>query len=287
MERYVTEGLLQPFQAELEREERSPATVAKYLRDVKAFLGFQGNQRVTKESVIRFKKYLQDRYKPASVNSMLAAVNRFLKAQGWYDCLVRPLKLQRQAFRDSSRELTREEYFRLLKAAQARGKTRLCLLMQTICATGIRVSELPFITREALNVGRATVCLKGKARTVLLPAALCRALKAYLKDRGNPGGSVFVTRSGRPLDRSNILHDMKALCRWAGVDPEKVYPHNLRHLFACQYYQEVKDLSRLADILGHTNVNTTRIYTRASGAEQRRQMECLGLVLGEGKKNTS
>ena len=287
MERHLTEGLLLTFQAELEREERSPATVEKYLRDVKTFFGFQGNQWVTKEGVIRFKKHLQDRYKPASVNSMLAAVNRFLKAQGWHDCLVRPLKIQRQTFRDSSRELTRKEYFRLLKAAQDRGKTRLSLLMQTICATGIRVSELPFITREALNTGRATVCLKGKTRVVLLPGALCRALKAYLKDRGIPTGSIFVTRSGRPLDRSNILYDMKDICRWAGVDPGKVYPHNLRHLFACQYYQAVKDLSRLADILGHTNVNTTRIYTRVSGAEQRREMEGLELVLGEGKKNTS
>ena len=287
MERYLTEGLLETFQEELEREERSPATVKKYLRDVKVFFGFQGNQGVTKDGVIRFKKYLQDRYKPASVNSMLAAVNRFLKVQGWFDCLVRPLKLQRQTFRDSSRELTREEYFRLLKTAQAQGKTRLCLLMQTICATGIRVSELPFITGESLHTGRATVCLKGKTRVVLLPMALCGALKAYLKDRGIPRGSIFVTRSGRPLDRSNILHDMKELCRWAGVEPGKVYPHNLRHLFACQYYQAMKDLSRLADILGHTNVNTTRIYTRDSGAEQRRRMEELGLVLVEGKKNTS
>ena len=287
MERHLNKGQLRTFQADLAREERSPATVEKYLRDVKAFFAFQGDKVVTKEGVIRFKRYLQERYKPASVNSMLAAVNRFFKGCGWYDCLVRPLKLQRQTFRDGSRELTREEYFRLLKAAQIRGKTRLCLLMQTICATGIRVSELPFITREAVNAGRATVCLKGKTRVVLLPAALCRTLKTYLKECRIRSGSIFVTRSGCPLDRSNILHDMKALCRWAGVATEKVYPHNLRHLFACQYYQAVKDLSRLADILGHENINTTRIYTRVSGAEQRREMEVLDLVLEDGKKNTS
>jgi len=284
VERHLTEGQLETFQSELKRAERSPATVEKYLRDVTSFFRFLGDRGVTKEEVICFKEQLQQRYKETSVNSILAAVNGFFKCQGWYDCVVRPLKIQRQNFRDSSRELTREEYFRLLDTARKRGKTRLHLLLQTICATGIRVSELPFITWEALKTGRAMVSLKGKSRIVLLPAALCRTLRAYGKK--NREGSIFVTRSGRPLDRSNILHEMKALCLWAGVDPRKGYPHNLRHLFACQYYQAVKDLSRLADILGHTNVNTTRIYTSVSGIEQIRQIEGLGLVW-KGKKNTS
>ena len=192
---------------------------------------------------------------------------------------MKSLKIQRQSFREKERELTKAEYFRLLQAAKERGNTRLYVLMQTMCATGIRVSEVRFITMEAVRRGRATVSLKGKIRQVLLPADLCRELKRYAKEQGIRAGQLFVTKSGKPLDRSNILHEMKALCKTAGVERTKVFPHNLRHLFACLYYKVSKDLSRLADVLGHTNVNTTRIYTCVSGMEHVRQLERLGLVI--------
>lgn len=272
------------FQMKLVEEEKSAATIQKYLRDIEGFFAFVGREAVTKDTVVRYKQYLQERYKPSSVNSILAAVNRFLKEMGWFDCVVKALKVQRQAFRAKERELTKTEYFRLLRVAKEQKNMRLCLLMQTICATGIRVSELRFITVQAVKSGRATVSLKGKTRTVLIPSALCRELKAYAKEWGIQKGSIFITKSGRPMDRSNILHGMKALCEAAGVDRRKVFPHNLRHLFACLFYQAEKDLSRLADLLGHSNINTTRIYTCVSGEEQARQIERLGLVIRKKRK---
>lgn len=275
----ITTAQLEEFRCSLIEDEKSPATVAKYSRDVEAFLLFAGGGEVTKETVIRYKQHLIEKYAPASVNSMLAALNRFFKESGRYDCVVKALKIQRQAFRGNDRELTREEYYRLLDAAKKKNDTRLYMLMQTLCATGIRVSELRFITVEALRQGRATVSLKGKTRQVLIPKALSRELMRYAKDRGIHAGSIFVTRSGKPMDRSNILHRMKALCEAARVAKEKVFPHNLRHLFACLYYKVEKDLSRLADLLGHSSLNTTRIYTSLSGAEQQRQIDRLGLVL--------
>lgn len=284
MERCITQAQRRQFEATLIEEEKSAATVRKYLHDMDQFIAFAGAEPVTKETTIRYKQYLVERYKPASVNSMLAAVNRFFKEMHWFDCAVKALKVQRQAFRAKERELTKEEYYRLLRAAKEQGDMRLYLLMQTLCSTGIRVSELQFITVEAIQAGRATVSLKGKTRAVLIPAALCRELKDYARRQGIRAGSVFVTRSGRPLDRSNILHAMKALCPAAGVDRRKVFPHNLRHLFACLFYQAEKDLSRLADLLGHSNINTTRIYTCVSGEEQTRQIEQLGLVWSQKTK---
>lgn len=279
----MTEERIARFEKALIEDEKSPVTIQKYRRDVKAFAAFAGNREVTKELVIHYKQWLIDRYAPTSVNSMLAAVNRFFKDMGWYDCVVKSVKIQRQAFRSRERELSKAEYFRLLEAAQERGDTRLCLLMQTICATGIRVSELRFIAVEAVNRGNATVSLKGKTRQVLLPSPLCQTLKRFVKDRGIQSGSVFITRSGNPMDRSNILHEMKMLCSAARVDTSKVFPHNLRHLFACLYYKASKDLSHLADLLGHSSVNTTRIYTSVNGEEQIRQIARLGLVLGAEK----
>lgn len=286
MSNQMTREQIMDFRNKLIEDEKSTATIQKYLRDVETFFTFVGEGMVTKNMVIRYKEYLKGTYKPSSVNSMLAAVNRFLKEMGWFDCVVRALKVQRQSFRPQERELTKEEYFRLLQAAKANNKRRLYLLMQTICSTGIRVSELRFITWEAVKVGRAVVSLKGKTRSVLLPSALCRELKTYAKDNRIESGSIFITRSGRPMDRSNILHDMKALCEDAKVNRHKVFPHNLRHLFACQFYQVEKDLSRLADLLGHSNVNTTRIYTSVSGEKQIRQIEQLGLIIQENKKTT-
>ena len=277
--RTIAEEMISDFKNKLLNEERSTATIRKYIRDVQAFALFIGAQTLDKELVIQYKRTLMEKYEPSSVNSMLAAVNRFLKEAGRYDCVVRTLKIQRQAFRSEERELSKAEYFRLLEAAKKRNDTRLYMLMQTICATGIRVSELPFITVEAVKCGSAIVSLKGKTRQVLIPAALCKKLKRYAGERGIRCGSIFVTRSGKPMDRSNILHGMKALCKEANVGVRKVFPHNLRHLFACLYYKASKDISRLADILGHSSINTTRIYTSVNGTEQQRQIERLGLVI--------
>lgn len=280
MNHLMDENALETFRDSLTEEEKSPATIEKYVRDVKAFLDYVGSSaEVCKEIVIRYKNDLLGQYAVASVNSMLAAVNCFFKHLGWYDCVVKSLKVQREAFRSHERELTRNEYYRLLKAAKNRGNERLYYVMQSICSTGIRISELKFITVEAVQNGQARVSLKGKTRTVLLPADLCRQLKGYVREKEIMSGSIFVTAHGRPLDRSNILHDMKALCADAGVDRKKVFPHNLRHLFACTYYQAEKDLSHLADLLGHSSVNTTRIYTLVSGEEQAKQIDRLGLIL--------
>lgn len=286
MENKMTAANIEQFHDRLIEDEKSEATIEKYLRDVRAFFSFAGDEAVTKETAVRYKEHLKKNYQPASVNSMLAAVNRFFREMGWFECIVKALKIQREAFRPKERELSKEEYLRLLEAAKENGNTRLYLLMQTLCATGIRVSELPFITVEAVRSGQAIVSLKGKTRKILLTAALRRELKHYIKERNLKSGSIFVTKSGRPMDRSNILHEMKALCDAAGVDRNKVFPHNLRHLFACLFYQKEKDPIRLADLLGHANVNTTRIYTCVSGDEQERQIEELGLVI-ETKRKTA
>ena len=272
------------FRSSLIEDEKSRATIEKYLRDLEVFFRFVGEEDITKGLAIHYKEYLVQKYAPSSVNSMLAAVNRFFKEMQWFECIVKPLKVQRQTFRDKERELSKDEYFRLLNAAKMRNDMRLYYLMQTICSTGIRVSELKFITVQAIQSGRALVSMKGKTRMVLIPSALCRVLKRYIKERGIQKGSIFITRSGSPMDRSNILHNMKALCEMAGVDRKKIFPHNLRHLFACLFYKAEKDLSRLADLLGHSNINTTRIYTSVSGQEQARQIEQLGLGEREKRK---
>lgn len=272
--------LIERFHKKMQADEKSTATMEKYLRDIRSFVEFIGSEETfDKETVIAYKNYLLDKYAPASVNSMLAAVNRFLKENGWYDCAVKAVKIQKDAFRPINKELTREEYYRLLQTAMKKGNKRLYMLMQTICSTGIRVSELPFITVESLYTRRAAVSLKGKTRTVILPKALCRELMAYIKERKICSGSIFVTRSGKPINRSNIWKEMKELCKTAGVDKDKVFPHNFRHLFACAYYQLEKDITHLADILGHSNINTTRIYTLVSGEEQERKIEMLRLVV--------
>ena len=278
MKKQITKKEINFFAQRLVEDEKSKSTMEKYLRDVNKFSEFVGERDVTKDIVIQYKQHLMENYAPASVNSMLIALNCFFKEIEWNDYKVKIIKIQRQNFRNKDNELTKEEYYRLLSIAR-RKNTRLFYLMQTICATGIRVSELQFITVEAINCERTLISLKGKNRVVLLPETLCRELKKYAKVRNIIKGSIFITRSGKSLDRSNILHNMKALCKDADVEVEKVYPHNLRHLFACLYYKEIKDLGRLADILGHSNVNTTRIYTCISGEEQRQQIEKLGLII--------
>lgn len=279
MEHQMNDALIGSFRDSLIQEERTLATIEKYVRDMDAFYRWLENDMIiNKERVIAYKNDLLQKYAVTSVNSMLAALNSFLKHMGWYDCVVRCVKIQKEAFRSRECELTKEEYYRLLRAAKETGNTRLYYIMQTICSTGIRVSELEFVTVDALLTKRARVRLKGKTRTVILTAELCRRLKQYVKEKHVKSGSIFVTRSGRPVDRTNILHDMKALCDRANVERGKVFPHNLRHLFACTYYQMEKDLSHLADLLGHSSVNTTRIYTLVSSEQQAGFIEKLGLV---------
>ena len=279
--RIIDQTAVEAFCRMLVTEERSQATIEKYERDLRKLAHFLGEDgSVTKERMIAYKQKLKEGYKDASANSILAAANCFLKFRGWYDCMVKSIRIQRESFRSPERELTKQEYYALLDAARRGGKERLYYVMQAICSTGIRVSALSFITVEAVRSGRAHVSLKGKSRTVLLPKALCRDLARYAERRGIRSGSIFVTRNGKPLDRSNILHEMKALSDMAGVDRKKIFPHNLRHLFAFTYYEKEKDLLRLADILGHSNVNTTRIYTMTSGREQEKQLEQLGLASG-------
>ena len=273
--------MLERFGQELKEAEKSRATIDKYLRDAARFIGFVGEGKiVTKDIVIAYKEYLAENYAVTSANSMLAAVNSFLRVIRCEDCAVKFFKVQSTAFRAKERELTREEYIRLVEAAKKKGKKCLSLIMQTICATGIRISELRFITVEALHVRQATVSLKGKTRTVILPVELCIELKRYIREKKITSGSIFVTRTGKPIDRSNILHGMKALCEAAKVLKSKVSPHNLRHLFALTYYKVERDICHLADLLGHSNINTTRIYTMVSCEEQEQQIDCLGLFIG-------
>lgn len=258
------------FEQHLIAEEKSTATIEKYRRDIHSFFMFLGDRRISKEETVAYKEYLAERYAPASVNSMLIALNCFLRFIGMQDCCVRLLKIQRQIFCSEDKELTRQELHRLVKAA---GDTRLSLVIQTICGTGIRVSELQYITAEAVREGKAVVNCKNKTRVIFIPASLQKQLKAYMKKSGVTAGAVFVTRSGKPLNRRNIWRDMKALCRRAGVASNKVFPHNLRHLFARTFYSVEKDIVRLADLLGHSSINTTRIYTLETGDKHRLCLE--------------
>lgn len=274
----LTQKELDHFRDHLIDEERAPATVSKYMRDAGSFAQWMGGEEIDKSSVCRYKAELQTRYSAASVNSMLSSINSLFSCLGWHELRVRALKLQRRSFADSSRELTKPEYERLLTEARHRGDERLFLLMQTICSAGLRVSELRFITVAAAEAQCADICCKGKRRRVLLPERLCRALIRYARRRKIKSGPVFVTKSGRPLDRANIWAAMKGLCRGAGVSEKKVFPHNLRHLFARVYYSKRMDIVRLADILGHSSINTTRIYTMESGELHREQIQTLGLL---------
>ena len=277
--RTLTEGHIRRYALYLQEQERSAATIRKYLRDLTALQCWLKGAPLTKCALIDWKETLVAAHAPATVNSMLAAVNSFLAFMGWRELRIRPLRIQRTLFRDAEKELTRTEYARLVKAADRLGNERLCLVLQTLCATGIRVSELRFITVAAVETGRAEVVNKGKRRTVFLPDQLRKLLRKYLRRQKKTAGAVFTTRTGNPLDRSNIWRDMKALCEAAGVAPGKVFPHNLRHLFARTYYSLEKDLSRLADILGHSSVATTRLYTAESGRIHARQMARVGLLL--------
>ena len=277
-EMILTKQHLTAFAAYLGREEKSRATIEKYLRDASAFRAWTAGRPVTKELVVAYKHRLVDLgYAVRSVNSMLASVNSLLGFLGWNDCKVKSIRLQRQTYCAADKELTRGEYMRLLGAAQNR--PQLCLLMKTICGTGIRVSELRYFTVEAVRRGEVTIDCKSKTRTILVPGKLKKLLLDYAKRRSIRTGPIFVTRTGRPLDRSTIWARMKSLCKKAGVNPSKVFPHNLRKLFARTFYGLEKDIAKLADILGHSSIDTTRIYIMTTGVEHRRKLERLGLVV--------
>lgn len=275
----ITERTIAAFGVYLRREEKSAATVGKYLRDVRAFARYLGEGEAEKTAVLRYKAELSSRYAPRSVNATLAALNSLFAFLGRHDCRVRSVRLQRQVYCPEERELTRAEYLRLCRAAKEKQNERLYLILQTICGTGIRVGELRYITVEAVGRGEATVTLKGKTRTVFIVPALREKLLRYASARGIRSGALFVTRTGKPLDRTNIWREMKALCHSADVNPRKVFPHNLRHLFARVFYGIEKDLAKLADILGHASIDTTRIYIVSTGTEHRRRMEHMHLIL--------
>ena len=274
----ITQDLMQQFNNYLVNEEKAIATTEKYIHDVKCFMAWICGEEVTKAKVIEYKQKLIEKFAPASVNSVLSSINSFFRFVKWYDCQVKTIKIQRKVFTSKNKELTKEEYMRIVEAAKKKKNKRLYYLLQTICSTGIRVSELKFITVEAIVNRQAYINCKGKMRVVILTKQLCKMLKSYIKENNIKSGSVFVTKTGKPLDRSNIWSDMKKLCESANVDKEKVFPHNLRHLFARTYYSIQKDIVRLADILGHSNVNTTRIYTMETGEIHRTQLEKLKLL---------
>ena len=267
------------FSQHLRSEERSSGTVEKYLRDIRAFAAWLDGRPVTKEVVSDWKAHLlEERYAPVTINSMLAALNSLFRFLGWDDCRVKFLRVQRRLFQETSRELSRGDYDRLTASARELGRERLALLMETICATGIRVSEVRNITVETAEQGRVEISLKGKIRVILLPTKLCRKLLKYAKRKKIASGEIFLTRSGKNLSRRQIWAEMKRLCSHAGVEPSKVFPHNLRHLFATTFYRACKDIARLADVLGHTSIETTRIYLLTTGSEHIRQLDRLGLI---------
>ena len=276
--RKITTEIIKSFIDYLINEEKAAATVNKYMHDVSEFQLWLGDRELCKANILAYKSYLCEHYAPASVNAAISSLNSFFNFMEWYDLRVKNLKIQKQIFASEEKELTKAEYDRLLVAAKQKKNERLYLLMQTICSTGIRVSEVRYVTVEAVACGVAEINCKGKRRQVFLPKQLCQILKEYIKEQKIKSGAVFVTKNGNPLDRSNIWSDMKKLCKAANVSETKVFPHNLRHLFARTYYSLQKDIVRLADILGHSSVNTTRIYTMETGEIHRKQIQKLGLL---------
>ncbi len=275
----ITKERVKAFKDYLIEEEKTENTITKYVRDTEQFMIWLNSRELNRAAVSQYKKELILKYAPSTVNSYLSSLNCFFKFCGLRELKIKNVKIQRQIFSKREKELTKAEYERLLKAAKNKKNQKLYYLMQTICSTGIRVSELKYITVEALRQGQADISCKGKMRVVLLPKRLCKMLKAYIRENNITGGAVFVTRTGRPLDRFAIWKAMKSLCESAGVAGNKVFPHNLRHLFARTYYALEKDIVRLADILGHSSVNTTRIYTMETGEIHRKQIQRLGLLL--------
>lgn len=278
--RSLTIEAIQNFKKYLREEEKSENTIEKYLRDVRAFSAYLGGEPVTKEAVIAYKgRLLAENYAVRSINSMLASLNSLFSFLGWSDLKVKSIRLQRQIYCPEDKELTKAEYMRLVNAAGQKDNERLNLILQTICGTGIRVSELQYITVEAVKSGEAVVSLKGKTRSVFIVKGLQKKLLRYAAEQNISSGAIFITRTGRPMSRTNIWREMKGLCEQAGVNPSKVFPHNLRHLFARVFYSIEKDIAKLADILGHSSINTTRIYIISTGDEHRKRMEHMRLII--------
>lgn len=276
----ITRDAVQNFKQYLWEEEKSENTIEKYIRDVRAFMTFAGGGEIRKDIVIAYKdKLLSENYTARSINSMLASLNSLFMFLGWSDCRAKSIKLQRQVYCSKERELTKAEYTKLVNTAKKKGNERLNLILQTICGMGIRVSELQYITVEVVRNGEAVVSLKGKTRTVFIVKDLRKKLLRYAAEQGIKSGLVFITRTGNMINRTNIWREMKNLCEQAGVNPQKVFPHNLRHLFARTFYGIEKDIAKLADILGHSSINTTRIYIISTGAEHRRRMEKMRLII--------
>ena len=275
----IENGQIEAFRRMLESEERAGGTVEKYVRDVREFAAWLGQRELDHEAAAAWKDQLLEKgLAPVTVNAKLSALNRFLAFMGLSDRRVKYLRIQKRLFRSRERELTKGEYLRLLETAKDRGKRRLALLMETVCATGIRVSEVKYITVEAAKTGRTDIFLKGKIRTILIPGKLCRKLLKYAEKQKTASGEIFLTRSGRGLTRRQIWAELKGLCKAAGVAATKVFPHNLRHLFARTFYRACHDVAKLADVLGHSSIETTRIYLISTGTEHARRLERLGLI---------
>ena len=279
MKRIITNTMIGEFEKSLWSEEKSENTVRKYLHDVRMFGLFADGKEINKVLAIEYKKKIAAKYAVTSANSMIAAVNAFFRFMRWMDCCIKQFKVQKKAFCSEEQELTKAEYIRLANTATKEGNERLNLILQTICGTGIRVSELQFITVEAVCKGETVVSCKNKTRTIFIIRELRKKLLNYIKGKGITTGSIFITKSGKPMSRCNIWREMKSLCEKAGVSPEKVFPHNLRHLFARTFYEIEKDIAKLADILGHSSINTTRIYIIATGSEHKRRMEHMRLII--------
>lgn len=278
--RILTSEAVKSFKKYLREEEKSENTIEKYLRDVQAFVTYLGGSEVTKEVVVSYKnKLLSESYAVRSINSMIASLNSLFSFLNWTDCRVKSIKIQRQIYCPEEKELTKAEYMRLVNTAKQKGNERLNLILQTICGTGIRVSELQFITVEAVRCGEAVVSLKGKTRPVFIVKDLQKKLLRYAAKQEIKSGAIFITKTGKPMSRTNIWREMKSLCEQANVNPNKVFPHNLRHLFARVFYGIEKDIAKLADILGHSSIDTTRIYIIATGSEHRRRMENMRMII--------
>ena len=279
-ELFITDTIIEDYKRNLKLEEKSANTIEKYIRDVKAFREYAKNQSIIKELVIEYKeKLISDEYAVRSINSIIASLNSFFSFANLEGLKQKTIKEQRQIFCPEEKELTKEEYNRLLNAAESNGNKRLNLILQTICGTGIRVSELQFITVDAVKRSEAIVFCKGKRRSVFIVKALQRKLLRYATEQNIKSGCIFITRTGKPVSRTNIWRDMKNLCKEAHVNPDKVFPHNLRHLFARVFYGIEKDIAKLADILGHSSINTTRIYIISTGTEHRQRMENMCLII--------